>query len=156
MKTSRALALVLLLTVAMAAGLRAQDSAPHSISRIPVTVVLVAQLPMADEPYAVLRRTDVAPHDVILIPEGATPALLSEAIQTLMFARQASGDMPSFTGYIRVKPHQRQVAQRRQLPWAGRVLADVRNAEPAELTGIGRARSVQIWLPPQRGRGPAR
>jgi len=162
MKTSRAFAIALTLVAATAGALRAQDSAPRTIPRIPVTVAVVTQLPLAGEPYAVLRRTEVEPHDVILVPESATPELLSEAIQTLMVARQASGDLPSFTGYVRATPHQPSAAHhapvthRRQLPWAGRVLADVQRKEPAELTGLGRVRWVQIWLPPQQARGVAR
>jgi hypothetical protein len=157
MKTSRATLLALAFLILTPAMLLAQDGARRTIPRIPMTVALVAQLPRAGEPFAVLRRMDAAPHDVILIPESATAELLSDAIQTLVVARQASGDLPGFTGYVRTKPHGQQATHRRTLPWAGRVLGDVRKAEPAELTGIGRVRSVQIWLPPQHAQGgPAR
>ncbi len=40
----------------------------------------------------------------------------------------------------------------RLLPWADRVLTDLRSAQFREIDGMGSSRAVQIWLPPQRGR----
>jgi hypothetical protein len=149
------LPVVLLLAAGTLAG---QTARPREVRRVPVTVALMGELPMAGVPFLVQRRPALAPHDVILLRTGTTAAQLSEAIQTLLVARQAGGDLPAVKGFVRMRPHGARTANtspRKPLPWAERVLRDVRKAPTVQVDGIGRVRAVQIWLPPQHGGRPA-
>lgn len=126
---------------------------PHARrpTRVPVTLVLVDRLPVGDAPFLVRRRTDVSPRDVILLRTDASQAQVSEAIRTLLVARQVSGDTATHPAILRVRPHGAgHAAAHREFPWVPRVLADLRRAELTDVPGIGRVRAVQIWLPPQR------
>jgi len=125
-------------------------------SRIPVTIAVVERLSVAGAPFLVLRRTDVAPRDVILLPTGADARLLSEAVQTLLVARQAGGDTAVASAALRVRPQRGRTSQRPVLPWAQRVLADLRRAEARPIEGVGSVPTVEIWLPRQTRRGAPR
>ncbi|HEX8245419.1 MAG TPA: hypothetical protein VF541_18030 [Longimicrobium sp.] len=119
-------------------------------TRVPVTLVLVDRLPVGDAPFLVQRRTDTSPHDVILLRADASQAQVSEAIRTLLVARQVAGDTATRAAILRVRPHQPGHANaHREFPWVPRVLADLRRAELTDVPGIGRVRAVQIWLPRQ-------
>ncbi|MDB4948856.1 MAG: hypothetical protein JWM27_1505 [Gemmatimonadetes bacterium] len=153
--TSRATSLVIALVLLATRPLAGQRSGLREVQRVPVTVALVDELPVADVPFLVQRRPALAPHDIVLLRTGATAAQLSEAIRTLLAARQAGGDLPAVNGFVRMRPHAAPAANaapRRQLPWAERVMRDVRKAPMMQIEGIGRGRAVQIWLPPQHGR----
>ncbi|HEU4455861.1 MAG TPA: hypothetical protein VFR81_22540 [Longimicrobium sp.] len=130
--------------------------APGAPTRVPVTVVLVERLPVPGAPFLVLRRVDAAPRDVILLPAGADARLLSEAVQTLLVARQAGGDTAAATATMRVRPQRGRTSQRPVLPWAQRVLNDLRRAEARAVEGVGSVPAVEIWLPPQSRRRAAR
>jgi hypothetical protein len=129
-------------------------SAPGAPTRVPVTVVLVERLPVAGAPFVVQRRPGAAQQDVILLPAGGGAELFSEAVQMLLVARQAGGDTPVTAATMRVRPQRGRNAPRRVLPWAHRVLNDLRRAEARPVEGIGNVQAVEIWLPRQFGRAP--
>jgi hypothetical protein len=149
----------LLAVLTLCAGrLEAQQSRPQ---RVPVTVVLVDRLAHPDVPFVMQRRPDLRPQDVIVLRSDATPDQLSDAVRGLLTARQAGGDSAAAPAAMRIRPNtpaltgaNRAAASRPTLPWAPRVLADLRRAEYREVPGIGHVRAVEIWLPRQ-GR-PAR
>lgn len=131
--------------------LAGQEPPARRPARVPVTLVLIDRLPVGDAPFLVRRRTDVSPRDVILLRADASHVQVSEAIRTLLVARQVSGDTATHPAMLRIRPHGAgRAVSHREFPWAPRVLADLRRAELADVPGIGRVRAVQIWLPPQR------
>lgn len=153
---NRALAVLIsaLSILGNAVPLEAQQSGAATggrIPRIPVTIVQVSELPpeAADQAFLIVRRPDESPSDVILLRAGADRHDLSDAVRTLLTARQARGDQAATREIVRVST-QRGQGRRPELPWVGRVLADLRRAEPRAVAGIGTVRAVQIWLPPQR------
>jgi hypothetical protein len=125
--------------------------------RVPVTIIQVERVEQGNAPFVVQRRRDVAPHDVILLRAGANPSDLSDAIRTLLMVRAANGDTPWTSGSFRARPQGGQQQRlRAPLPWVGRVLSDLHSSEAREVLGYGRAKAVEIWLPPQRRRAGAR
>jgi hypothetical protein len=148
--------LVLLVALMCAPSVAAQregrSEQRSQAGRVPVTIVLVDSLAQADAPFIVVRRADAAPADVILLRAGADAEQLSDGIRALLVARQASGDHPAATRTLRVRPNQAQAARRPPLPWAGRVLADLRKAERRPVQGVGIRPAVTIWLPRQHPR----
>ena len=143
------LAALLLISVRSAVQAQAQPGAQARSPRVPVTVALVERLPVAGEPFALVRRAGQVPQDVILLPPDATPEVLSTAVSLLLTVRLRRGDVPVRTEMVRLSTRRGGRAQPR-FPWTPRVLADLRRAAPAELAGVGRVPSVEIWLPRQR------
>jgi len=135
------------------AELDAQQSTGNSRrpTRVPVMLALVDTL-TGDAPFRILRRADVTPHDVILFRAGADWATLSAAVQDLLSIRRVQGDTTrSGAGAMRVRQPGRTAAREvRMLPWARRVMEDLRRADSRVIAGVGTVPSVQIWLPPQR------
>jgi hypothetical protein len=132
-----------------------QGQGPTRPTRVSVTLAVVDSARTGDAPYRLLRRVDISPHDVILLRAGADAVVLSEAVGNLLLIRAQTGDTATVSGAVRVRngaegPNR----QRRVLPWAGRVLSDLRQARPREVEGVGMVPTVEIWLPPQRGRRP--
>lgn len=130
----------------------AQSAAPRRAS---VTVVLSDAIARTGEPFVIERRPDLA-RDLIVIRPNATADDLSNAIRSLLTLRQAAGDSAAARMTMRMRPASasgvrdaRHPLQRRPFPWAPRVLADLRRAGTRDIPGIGRARSVDIWLPRQ-------
>lgn len=121
--------------------------------RVAVTVVLLDRLPQTDAPFVIQRRPDVAPRDLILLRSDATGAQLADAVHSLLMIRQASGDTSAAAVTMRMRPNRPLRGPRTQFPWIQRVLSDLKRAEFREVPGIGRARAVEIWLPPQGRRG---
>lgn len=140
-----------MLLAAVAGSLSAQQdgSRQRAARRVPVTVVLVDRLPNTDAAFLVQRRPELRPHDVILLRSDATAATLDQAVRTLLTARQISGDSARTRVTTRMRPQQQARAARREFPWVGRVLADLRKAGRTDVPGLGRVRSVEIWLPRQ-------
>lgn len=153
--STRSLAALLaaLLLISVPAALQAQgqprDEVQARSPRVPVTVALVQRLPVQSEPYVLMRRAGEAPQDVILLPADATPELLSSAVSSLLTVRLQRGDVPIRTEMVRLSSRRGGRAQAR-FPWTPRVMADLQRAAPAELAGVGRVPSVEIWLPRQR------
>lgn len=135
------------------AELDAQESAGNSgrPTRVPVVLALVDTL-TGDAPFRILRRAEVTPHDVILFRVGADSATLSAAVHDLLSIRRVQGDTTrSGAGAVRVRQPVRTAAREvRMLPWARRVMEDLRRADRRVIAGVGAVPSVQIWLPPQR------
>jgi len=123
----------------------------HAVDRVPVTVALVEQLPHGAGLFEIVRRAGASPHDVILLSRTtAGEEELSEAIRTLLAARQHGGDLPTRDASLRERQRNGPMDP---FPWAGRVLRDVRNTAPRPLPGHGDVSFVQIWLPKQRPQG---
>jgi hypothetical protein len=89
------------------------------------------------------------PHDLILLRRDAGTAELSAAVRTLIVARQQGGDNPGRSVVLRVR-RTPATPPRRPLPWAQRVLNDLRLAQPIDVQGVGTRPAVEIWLPSQR------
>lgn len=126
---------------------------PTRPTRVPVTLAMVDSTLLREGHYRILRRADQSPHDVILLRHDADVAVLSGAVESLLLIRAQSGDTAKVSGTTRIR---RSVGgperQSRTLPWAGRVLTDLRRAQPRALAGVGIASTVEVWLPPQAGR----
>jgi hypothetical protein len=141
---------LLLLLVAALLPLSALSAAAQSTGPAPRTPALVALSPDlrgAETPFRLTRFGGNSPLDVILLAPEADASVLTQAVEALMVVRRQSGDHAGVSATFRVRrPQQRP----RVLPWAARVLQDVRSAAPREIPGVGRVRAVQIWLP---GRG---
>jgi hypothetical protein len=144
---------VLILLVAALLPLSALPAAAQSTRLAPRTPALVALSPDlrgAETPFRLVRFGGSSPRDVILLAPDADASALTQAVEALMVVRRHGGDDARVNATFRARqPRQRP----RVLPWAARVLQDVRNAPPREIPGVGRIRAVQIWLPRQRG-GP--
>lgn len=125
--------------------------------RVPVTLVLVDTTAATSEPFRIVRRANADPHDVIFLSRRADEGTLSEAVEELLVLRSVQGDTVRSDGTMRVR-HSTSRSQAPTLPWAARVLADLRRADPQMIASIGVHRAITIWLPAQRGRGtpPAR
>jgi hypothetical protein len=145
---------VLLLLVAAVLPISALSATAQSTRPAPRTPALVALSPDlrgAETPFRLARFGGNSPRDVILLAPDADASVLTQAVEALMVVRRQSGDDAARVGatFRARRPQQRP----RVLPWAARVLQDVRSAAPREIPGVGRVRSVQIWLPGQRGSG---
>jgi hypothetical protein len=129
----------------------AAQSSTRPAPRTPALVALSPDLQGAEMPFRLARFGGNSPRDVILLAPDADASELTQAVQALMVVRRHSGDdVPRVSATFRARhPQQRP----RVLPWAARVLQDVRSAAPREIPGVGRVRAVQIWLPAQRGGG---
>lgn len=145
----RALIVCLMAVLLLPARVTAQ---PRQSLRVPATIALVERLPRSDAPFVVLRRAGPLPRDVILLTRDASPKQLSEAVHTLLIARQVEGDTAAITNRLRVRPNRGESPERQALPWAGRVLADLRRAAPRSIDGVGNVPAVEIWLPRQKRR----
>ena len=139
------LGLLFLVTGQLSAQVAAPRS-PRAPARVPVTVALVEQLPYPDAPFIILRQ--LTGSDYILLPADADAALLTDAVNALLLARQRGGDRAPADALLRLRAPER-VRGARPLPWAARVLADLRNAPRRSVPRVGQAPAVQIWLPPQ-------
>jgi hypothetical protein len=150
----RAAVVVMMAMLGIAGPLRAQASHERQPTRVPVTVAVVERLPAGNtEPFLILRRADLDPRDVILLTSASADGRrLSSAVEQLLMNRAVRGDTAARTSAVRVRRRQPQ-AERPELPWAERVLREVRRAEPRLVAGVGVVRAIQIWLPPAR---PAR
>jgi hypothetical protein len=150
----RALALLLVAILYRANSAAAQPPrASNPPTRVPVTIALVEELPHPGAPFVILRRVGGADHDVILLPADASVEQLSLAVQALLTARSAAGDTAERPATIRVRPRSGDTRPHRQFPWIARVHGDLRRAASRPVQGVGNARAVVIWLPPQRPRG---
>lgn len=133
----------------------AAASAPAQAgTRVPVTIVLVEEMPIPAATFAIQRRPDTSPADVILLPRsGASPQVLSEAIRALVLTRQNSGDWPRSAMTLRMHPRTDSgIPTRGVIGWTVQVLQDLRRADPLQIEGIGHVPAVQIWLPRQDAR----
>jgi hypothetical protein len=124
---------------------------PARVHRVPVAVAIAPAAQPSNSGYAILRRVNEQPKDVILLnPEAVDAAHLSAAVRELVLIRRATGDHPSKGHRARVRsgPNPPRGAAA-PLPWAQRVVDDLAKASPRSLPGVGPVRTVTIWLPPQ-------
>lgn len=134
-------------------GSRLDAQASERPTRVPVTLALVDDIPGGAAPFRIVRRVHVAPYDVILLHSSASQDALSEAIADLLTLRSIAGDTATAGGMVRVqRPPQAAGRSPRPLPWAGRVMDDLRRAQPRHVAGVGVVPAVEVWLPPQRKR----
>jgi hypothetical protein len=110
---------------------------------------MVERSAVGDAGFRILRRADTPPHDIILLAPGADASALSEALAQLQTMRQVQGDTAAATGAMRVSRPGKGRGPR-MLPWAPRVLQDLRRAAARPVAGVGTVPSVQVWLPPTR------
>ncbi len=136
-----------------------QNSSPAVPTRVAVTFALIDELPYGGGSSAIVRRAegafaDDSRHDVIvLVSRGASARELSSAVMDLLAIRGQHGDTGSTNAVMRVRPRTgSRTETRRVLPWAQRVVNDVRRAEPRLIEGLGEVRAADIWLPPQQRR----
>lgn len=120
--------------------------------RVPVTIAIVDHLPRGGAEFLIVRRSEGDPPDLILLRTGATARDLSHAVRTLLAVRRLNGDTASVSTTMRLRPRNASQPSLPPLPWAARVVADAHSATPRVINGIGRARTVRIWLPAQRSR----
>ncbi len=144
----RTLLLLLSLTCCVTFRADAQQGRP---TRVSVMVALGDRATLNGAPFRIVRRADTAPHDIILIAPEADARALSEAIGQLQMMRRVQGDTATTSATMRVRRPAR-AREPRTLPWAPRVIQDLRRAETHPLPGIGTVKSVQIWLPATRTR----
>jgi hypothetical protein len=127
---------------------------PRRPTRVPVTVVLTDT--SASQPaYSIVRRSEDAPYDLIVLTGPADAVTLSDAVSDLLLVRSVQGDTAAKSGTVRLRQNTLRGASATRtprFPWAERVVTDVRLAEARPIPGFGNARAVVIWLPPQHGR----
>jgi hypothetical protein len=125
----------------------------HRPTRVPVTVALQDTTDQFAN-YRILRRTDAAPLDVIVLTGKADAATLSDAISDLLLVRRVQGDTARGNGAVRLRRSRPNPGNARvpRYPWAQRVVNDLRSADVQDVHGVGTARAVEIWLPPQHRR----
>lgn len=141
-RLSTTIALCAALTVATGAGGQSRRGVP---ARAPVLVVMVDSL--ASEPgYRITRLAHSSEQDVILLPRNADPAQFSEALETLRVVWAHDDGRAGAPATFRLRPGPAEARRRVAIPWAERVIADLRAAPEREVPGVGRARSVRIWL----------
>jgi hypothetical protein len=128
---------------------------PH-IPTISATVVLVESLSDSSASAEILRRPDVEPHDVILIPSArATLGAVEMAIHTLVDLWTADGhDVPSKSQDVTVhgEMHIRSWTQFNESVMTSQLMSAAQ-APTSEIAGIGSVRSFTIAVahrPPVR------
>ncbi len=125
--------------------------ADQSAARSPVLIALVDTLPDTTPRFRVVRLAGESRREVVLLPADATPDLLTAALETLRVLWAGGGDDASVAvggAMFRRAPATAETRPARVLPWADRVLRDLRDARPRHVPGVGHVRAVQIWLAP--------
>lgn len=125
----------------------------QAVTRVPALVSITDDPAWTRRPFMVLRGAGGSPVDVILLSRSsANGATLSQAVYTLLAVRRTEGDTVRATRALGGETNAVGGQPVKQLPWAQRVADDVARAQPRFVPGIGWARTVQIWLPPQSRR----
>lgn len=129
-----------------AQGSRTAGSRPDAV---PVSIVLVQGLGYGGAPAVVIRKPGAEPMDVILIrPDAATTAVLSEAILGLLSMRKAEGDAP--VGRVRILRVRSLQAPTTIVPGTASALAKLREAPRHHISGVGSYPTIQFLLPRQQ------
>lgn len=117
---------------------------------MPVLLALVDSLPDTGPRFRIVRLAGESVRDVVLLPPDAHSDLLAEAVETLrmVWTRDGAGGAAEGGAMFRRVPRTAQPRPRRVPPWSARVLHDLREARPRQVPGVGRVRTVQIWLAP--------
>jgi hypothetical protein len=128
-----------------AQGAPAANEAANS-PRLPVTLVFSEELPDPQARFVILRQPGKSRTDVILLRPDADERTLSDAVRAIMVTRARANALPGGGGMLRTR---HSAARSAILPWAERVLNDLRSAAVQPVEGIGNVKSVEIWLPRQ-------
>jgi hypothetical protein len=126
-------------------GAQTADASPRA--RVPVWVAIAQDL-QETEGYRILRFAGNGAGDVILLQPNADAVTFTRAVDALMAIRTRAGDTPQADAAMRVRTSQHR--PRGPLPWANRVLRDLRVAELRQVPRVGMRRAVRIWLPAQQ------
>lgn len=127
----------------------------QAAKRVAATVAVADAAPEGAR-FLVKRFPGGPNSDVIVLAPDATGAELSSAVRTLLIVRQREGDVPRIKRTVRIRPGSNSIAAQAPLPWAARVLGDASRSARAVVPGVGSVRAVQIWLPGQDARRPAK
>lgn len=144
----RGAAIVAALIAASRASAQQTPPSPHGRPRVPVVLAMVDSA-MAAPSYRILRQNGGGV-DVIVLGINADSAIFTNAVSELLLIRRSTGDTAAVEGEVRVRPNATTPSSAAPLPWANRVLGDLRAAGLREVPHVGRERVVRIWLPAQR------
>jgi len=111
-------------------------------TRVPIVLVLVP----GNAPPSLLRRPGGADRNVVLVSDGAlTPQSVSDAVLSILIseARDPEGRQRSDGTAQRMRFDQ----QVRVYPWAAEAIVRLRNSAVRPIRGVGRRRSLELWLP---------
>jgi hypothetical protein len=124
-----------------------EERAVQGGRRVPAWIALTSDPIPGGEPFVVLRGVGPAREDILLLSQSADASHLSNAVRTLLTSRSAQGDTATQPGTFRMRGQQGRAAEPANLPWAERVVSDVRRVPLRMFPGVGRVRAIRIWLP---------
>jgi hypothetical protein len=139
-------------------GHPAYTQTDRSTVRVPVLLAVVDSLPGTGSGFRIVQLAGESARNVVLLSPNASPDALTEAVETLravLALRGGGGSAGGGSAMYRAAPGTTDSRSRRVLPWAERVLRDLRMAHPRHVPDVGHVRAVQIWLAPHP-RGVAR
>lgn len=143
--------LLLICLVLVGHSVNAQEvrPAPARGPRVPVLLAAIDSLPMTMPRFRIIRFAgDGAAQDVIALPSNADPEMLSQAVETLQLVWSSADEHSSANAIFRMVPDSSPTSPPRQpMPWAARVLEDLRTTHERHVPGLGMVRTVQIWIP---------
>lgn len=143
--------LLAFLSVGLSDRLGAQDLRSREIARrVSVTVAVTDSFTYAGTAAVILRRPNLLPHDVILLPasESNGTALAAAAVQLLLI-RDRAGDTPTTASVFRIrKSDPASHLLEREVGTAGTILDRLRTKPLRTVPGVaGTVRSTEIYLP---------
>lgn len=145
------LAVVLVAAVLAVRDVSAQNGIHARRPRVPVIIAFVDTLYAGAGDYVILRGGDVG-RDVILLRPSADAATFSDAVRRVMLIRTVHGESGGNPHLVRSRRAAGVNRPSRPLPWATRVLDDLRKSTPREVASLGVVPAMEIWLPaPQHG-----
>lgn len=147
---------VMLLASGLHGGEAAAQTRPgmRAPGRVPALVAIADSTPGGAEGFLIVRIAGSAPLDVILLGPNADPGVLTRAVEALLAARRQTGNLAASSSLLRSSgsSHRPYAGGARAVPWGERVLSDARAAPSHVIPGVGRVRSVRIWIPATRAR----
>jgi hypothetical protein len=117
---------------------------------IPIGIAVIDEMPYPEASAVLIRRTEQAPHDIILLATAsASGELLQQAIFTMYAAHRLDSACPTQPGVIRVSTQ-----SGTQPPlWSSRDAARLRGVLPSlmrrptqVLDGYGDVRMTELWV----------
>lgn len=148
-----------LLSTALALGIGASAHAQtaadtaafqREIAHRVVAVVAIASVPNANNGIVIIRRANLLPHDVIVLPSaGVTAQQVATAVKGLQLSRRVSGDNVQADMTVQTGSSQAPDTKAADLSAAQRVLARLQSGtETQQIAGIGTVPAVRIWPKP--------
>lgn len=142
---------VMLLASGLPRGEAAAQTPPagRAPGRVPALVAIADSTPGGAEGFLIVRIAGSAPLDVILLGPDADPVVLTRAVEALLAARRQTGNLAASSSLLRSSGSSNRPSPggTRAVRWGQRVLSDARAARYHAIPGVGRVRSVRIWLP---------